>query len=205
MKTIKTTTMKNLATVFLLFLTMLVNAQNFITLNEINRNDSIPTEEAIIYGNFIQRLGFSSGGFPQDIRLINLETNELLTFRVKPTFKSAKENTFIYFIKPGKYAILNYWWTKSTFYGGKIFTEPIYKGIDTTDNFEQKIKSGLINQNDLERYTFEISKNSLNYLGSWNFNKALVNFSDDKIQFDNLLKTKFKNLDFSAATTTIPK
>lgn len=42
--------------------------------------------DAIIYGNFIQRLGFTSGGFPQDIRLENVDTKEIYRFRVKPTF-----------------------------------------------------------------------------------------------------------------------
>lgn len=197
--------MKQLALVFFFFLTIFAKGQNFNKLNETNSGDTISSEEGIIYGNFIQRLGFSSGGFPQDIRLINLETKEVLAFRVKPTYKSAKENTFVYYIKPGKYAILNYWWTKSTWYGGKFYTEPIFKSIDVTDNFEEKIKSGQINQNELEQFTFEITKNSLNYLGTWHFDKGLVSFTDDKIQFDNLVKSKFKKLDFSKATTILPQ
>jgi hypothetical protein len=197
--------MKHLATAFFLLLTIFAKGQDFKTLNETKSGDTISSEEAIIYGNFIQRLGFSSGGFPQDIRLINIETKEVLAFRVKPTYKSAKENTFIYFIKPGKYAILNYWWTQSTWYGGKFFTEPIFKNIDVTDNFEQKIKSGQINQNELEQFTFEITKNSLNYLGTWHFDKGFVSFTDDKMQFDNLVKIKFKKLDFSTATIILPK
>ncbi|MFQ3174443.1 MAG: hypothetical protein ACI8W0_001562 [Flavobacterium sp.] len=197
--------MRHVATIFLLFLTMFAKGQDFKKLNEVNSSDIITSEEAIIYGNFIQRLGFSSGGLPQDIRLINIETNEVFAFRVKPTYKSAKENTFVCFIKPGKYAILNYWWTKSTWYGGKFFTEPIFKNIDITDNFDQKIKSGQINQNELEQFIFEITKNSLNYLGTWHFDKGLVSFTDDKMQFDSLVKSKFKKLDFSIATTILPK
>ena len=196
--------MKYLTTVFFLFLTIFAKGQNFEMLNEMNSGDTIPTGKAIIYGNFIQRLGFSSGGFPQDIRIINIETKQVLTFRVKPTFKSAKENTFVCSIKPGKYAILNYWWTKSTWYGGRFFTEPIFKGVDVTDNFEQKIKSGQINQNELEQFTFEIKKNSLNYLGTWHFDKGLVSFTEDKIQFDNLVKSKFKKLNFLEAITVLP-
>jgi hypothetical protein len=197
--------MKYLLITFFFLLTIFAEGQNFITLNEVGSGDIISSEEAIIYGNFIQRLGFSSGGFPQDIRIINLETKEAFTFRVKPTYKSAKENIFIYFIKPGKYAILNYWWTKSTWYGGKFFTEPIFKNIDMTDNFDLKIKSGQINQNELEQFTFEITKNSLNYLGTWHFDNGLVYFTDDKMQFDSLVKNKFKKLDFLSATTILPK
>lgn len=196
--------MKYLATTILIFLTMFAKGQNFKTLGEVGSGDTISTGQAIIYGNFIQRLGFSSGGFPQDIRIINLDTKEVLTFRVKPTFKSAKENTFIYFIKPGNYAVLNYWWTQSKWYGGKMFTEPIFKGIDATDDFEKKIKSGQANQNELVQFTFAITENSLNYLGTWHFDKGLVSFTDDKIHFDNLVKSKSKKLDFSAAKTVLP-
>lgn len=196
--------MKYLATTILIFLTMFAKGQNFKTLGEVGSGDTISTGQAIIYGNFIQRLGFSSGGFPQDIRIINLDTKEVLTFRVKSTFKSAKENTFIYFIKPGNYAVLNYWWTQSKWYGGKMFTEPIFKDIDATDDFEKKIKSGQANQNELVQFTFAITENSLNYLGTWHFDKGLVSFTDDKIHFDNLVKSKSKKLDFSAAKTVLP-
>src|SRR5690606_6049788 len=157
--------MKHSLTIILIFLTMFAKGQNFTTLEEVSSGDTINNGKGIIYGNFIQRLGFSSGGFPQDIRLINLDTKEVLTFRVKPTFKSSKENTFVYYIKPGNYAILNYWWTQSKWYGGKMFTEPIFKNIDATDNFENKISSGQINIDNLDQFTFSISENSLNYLG----------------------------------------
>jgi hypothetical protein len=175
-----------------------------MTLAELGNNESIPSGYAVIYGNFIQRLGFSSGGFPQDIRLINIETKEVLAFRVKPTFKSAKENTFCYVIKPGTYAILNYWWTQSKWYGGKMYTEPIFKGIDATDNLEQKLNSGQIKQEELVQFKFTIVENSLNYLGTWHFDKGLVSFTDDKIPFDSTLKDVYNKLDFSTAKIMLP-
>ena len=196
--------MKYLATTILVFLTMFAKGQKFKTLGEVSNGDTIPTGKAIIYGNFIQRLGFSSGGFSQDIRIINLDTKEVLAFRVKPIFKSAKENAFICFIKPGNYAVLNYWRTQSKWYGGKTFTEPIFKGIDATDDLEKKINSGQTNKNELVQFTFAITENSLNYLGTWHFDKGLISFTDDKIQFDNLIKSKNKKLDFSAAKIVLP-
>ena len=156
------------------------------------------------YGNFIQRLGFSSGGFPQDIRLINTETKEIFTFRVKPTYKSAKENTFCYILKPGKYAIYNYWWTQSKWYGGKTFTEPIFKNIDNTNNLQAKINSGEIKDKDLLQYTFTVGENSINYLGTWHFDKGLVSFTDDKQNFDIKIAGRFKKLDLSKAETVLP-
>ena len=196
--------MKYLTTAILIFLTMFSQGQNFKILDEVKHDDAITNGQAIIYGNFIQRLGFSSGGFPQDIRLINTDTKEVVVFRVKPTFKSARENTFIYFIKPGNYAILNYWWTQSKWYGGKMFTEPIYKDVDTTGEFEQKIKSGKIKPDELKQFAFTITENSLNYLGTWHFDKELVSFTDDKTHFNILMKDKYKNLDFSTAKIVLP-
>jgi len=124
---------------------------------------------------------------------------------VKPTFKSAKENTFVYFIKPGNYAILNYWWTQSKWYGGKMFTEPIFKEIDATNNSKQKSNSGQLNTNNLEQFTFTVTENSLNYLGTWHFDKEEVSFTDDKTQFDSLMKSKYKKLDFSIGKLVLPK
>ncbi len=197
--------MKHLSVIILIFATMFAKGQNFTTLEEVSSRDKIKNGKAIIYGSFIQRLGFSSGGYPQDIRLINIDTKEVVTFRVKPTFKSSKENRFAYFIKSGSYAILNYWWTQSKWYGGEMFTEPIYKNVDASDNFKQKIKTGEINSKNLEQFTFTIQDDSLNYLGTWHFDKGLVSFTDDRTQFDNLIKGKFKKLDFSKAKEVIPK
>ncbi|WP_313157220.1 hypothetical protein [Sphingobacterium multivorum] len=41
---------------------MQINAQDLKHLNDVASNDGIPHGKAIIYGNLIQRLGFSSGG-----------------------------------------------------------------------------------------------------------------------------------------------
>jgi hypothetical protein len=86
-----------------------------------------------------------------------------------------------------------------------MFTEPIFKNIDATDNFENKISSGQIKNENLERFTLSISENSLNYIGTWHFDNGLVSFSNDKTEFDILLKNKYKKLDFSTALTLIPK
>jgi hypothetical protein len=179
-------------------------AQNIIALDDLGSNDTIPKGKAVFYGKFIQRLGFSSGGFPQDIRLVNLDTKEVFSFTVKPTFKSAKENNFCYVIKAGNYAILHYCWTQSKWYGGKIFIEPIFKGIDATDNLEKKINAGQMKQDDLVPFIFSLSENSLNYLGTWHFDKGLVKFSDDKQNFDNQIRGKYKKLNFSGAKTNLP-
>ncbi|MEC5166218.1 hypothetical protein RCH18_001954 [Flavobacterium sp. PL11] len=196
--------MKLFSTIILTLFTFLATSQNYKSLVEFNRNDSIVAGQAVIYGSFIQRLGFSSGGFAQDVRIINMETNEISAFRVKPAYKSAKENTFCYSITPGTYAIYNYWWTQSKWYGAKFFTEPIFKNIDSRENLDVKIKSGQLKQEDLTPFVFTINPNSLNYLGTWHFDTGVVKFSNDKLILDNKLKDKYKFIEFSKATTLLP-
>ncbi len=183
-----------------------VNGQELIKLEKVESKGSFIENQAIIYGKFIQRLGFSSGGFPQDIRIQNLETKEFYKFRVKPTYKSRKENPFIFHIPPGNYRILVYWWTKSQWYGGKMFTEPIYKGIDASKNgFKKKWESGKIQEKDLDYYEFTVEKNAINYLGTWHFDTGLVSFSNNKIQFDKEVKSEYENINFDNAEISLPK
>ena len=196
--------MKYIASLILFFSALFVNGQNYKTLNKLSYNSTVKPAQAIIYGNFIQRLGFSSGGYSQEIRIINLDTEELYSFTVKPAFKSAKENTFIYFIKPGNYAILHYWWPQSKWYGGKIFTEPIYKGIASTTDLDEKIKSGQISKDELKQFTFSVADNSLTYLGTWHFDKEIVEFKDKKLDLDTPLSKRFKKLNFSEAIIELP-
>lgn len=197
--------MKHFLTLLLISISLQIFAQKIIPLEPVKGNETIISGESIIYGNFIQRLGFSSGGFPQDIRIVNIETNEIYAFRVKPTYKSAKENIFCSHIKPGKYYIQNYWWTQSKWYGGKIYTEPIYKGIDATDKFNEKINSGELVTEKLERFEFEILSNTINYLGTWHFDKGFVSFTNDKVTLDPLTTSEFVNLDFKKAEINLPE
>ena len=195
--------MKQLLATLLTIASFVVKGQNIKTLNEVSSKDTIQSGQGIIYGVFVQRLGFSSGGFPQDIRLINLDTKEIFSFRVKPTFKSAKENTFYYHIPSGNYSVLHYWWTQSKWYGGKMYTEPIFKHFAFSD-IDSKLKSGELKRKELEQYKFSIQPNSLTYLGTWHFEKEIVSFSDNKIDLDEKLKDKFSRLDFKNVIITIP-
>ena len=197
--------MKYLTVGILLVLTQFTMAQRIKNLEKVSTLYPMEPNESIIYGTFIQRLGFSSGGFPQDIRLMNIDTKEIVAFRVKPTFKSAKQNPFIFHIPPGNYIILNYWWTKSTWYGGQEYTEPIYKAIDSTDDLEEKIKSGEILAENLIPFTFTIQENTLHYLGTWHFNQGIVSFTEDKKSCDLDFSKKYPKLDFSEAKLTLPE
>jgi hypothetical protein len=200
----KKTEMKFVLLGVLLTCTAFAKAQNPKSLRELSSNDTTPPGKSVFYGNFIQRLGFTSGGFPQDIRIANVDTKEVFAFRVKPTFKSAKENIFCFVVEPGRYVILNYYWTESKWYGGKMFVEPIFKGVDATANLDEKVKSGQIDPNQVSRFGFKLEANSLNYLGTWHFDTGLVSFTNDKAQLDSQLKDKYQKVDLSKASIILP-
>ncbi len=190
--------------IFLLAIfTSMSYGQQYEQLERIGKYESIPNDKGIIYGNFIQRLGFTSGGFQQDIRVINLDSGEIFTFSVKPAIKSSKENPFIYFIKAGRYAILNYQWIASKWYGGKIFVEPIYKNrvIELTSQSEQDDHT-IANA----RYTFTVSPNTVNYVGTWHFDNENVAFTTDKESIDKkILSSNKKKFDFDRAVIALPR
>lgn len=194
------------ALIAILFLVSLnVAGQPARRLEKLGTNDTIPAGQAIFYGDFIQRLkNFKSGGYPQDIRIINVETNEVLVFRVKSTFKTSQENSFCYLVEPGTYAILNYWWTESKWYGGKSYMEPIYKGEDSILKTERKIKNKEQRADELVLYKFTVTPNILNYVGTWHFEQSPVFFTNDKEQADEKMKEKYKMFDHSSSNLAIP-
>lgn len=182
---------------------VILSAQQTYSLIEFTYRDTIPMNKALIYGNFIQRLGFSSGGFAQDIKLLRHETNDILVMRVKNAYKSEKENTLFYRIRPGTYSIISYKWARSEPFGVTMYTEPIYKGI-SSNGLEKKIESGEVSLESLSRFTFTVTAGQLFYLGTWHFDNEMVSFSDDKAVLDIILKKKFKNVDFIKAKSQLP-
>lgn len=197
--------MKHVLIAILLIVSLGAVAQPGRRLEKLGTNDTIPAGQAAFYGQFIQRLKkFKSGGYPQDIRLINIETNEVFVFRVKSTFKTSKENQFCYLIEPGTYAILNYWWTESKWYGGKSYMEPIYKGEDSIFETERKIKNKEQRPDELVFFKFTVAENTLNYLGTWHFEDSPVFFTNDKEETDKEMQDKYKKLDFPASRIAIP-
>ena len=180
-------------------------AQKERNLTKVANTDYLVEDKAILYGNFVQRLGFSSGGFPQDIKLRNIETAEVVTFRVKPTYKSAKQNTFMVYIEPGTYIILNYEWTKSMWYGGKMYTEPIYKDFDGFNYISKKTDPNQFSHQKLERFQFTIEANTLYYVGTWHFDQSIVSFTNDKEELDQTISINHPHLDFRKAEVCLPE
>lgn len=198
--------MKYIITItFILFVNILIG-QEVNVLEKVPKGAKIEQGQTIIYGNFIQRLGFSSGGFPQDIILRNIETKEYFKFRVKPTYKSGKDNSFCFYIKPGTYQIISYVWTQSKWYGGMMYGEPIFKGIDANEYIEKNVTiSPDLYENASLRYAFTLGENSLCYLGTWNFDSGLVSFTNDISNFNIEMELVYKRLDFSNSAPEIPE
>ena len=197
--------MKYFLTCLFILISSFIYAQRIPYLEYVESGAVFKTDQAIIYGSFIQRLGFSSGGYQQDIRIRNMDTNEVFAFEVKPYLRSRKENTFCFYIKPGTYEILNYWFTKSKWYGGLTTTEPIFKNIDANINLKNKIDSGIIKREDLHHFKFKVENNTITYVGQWHFDTGLVSFTDDKAALDKKLPADFYFLEFNTAVINIPQ
>ena len=196
--------MKIIFSSIFLFLSIIVNAQQAKPLNPYPGNKTIKAGQATIYGNFIQRLGFSSGGLVQEVMIKNVATSEYFRFVVKPMMKSAKENTFCFNLLAGDYEIIYYNYNQSTWYGAKMFGEPIFKNVIANEDLLLKLQSGDLKESDLIRFKFTIKENSLNYLGTWHFDDPMVSFSNDKEILDQKMVKKYKKLDFSSANMSIP-
>jgi TonB family protein len=64
-----------------------------------------PAGHGVLYGSCLQRMGFSSGGIGQYVRLVNLSTGQVFRINVKPIMRSRRENTFCYALPAGRYAL----------------------------------------------------------------------------------------------------
>ena len=155
-----------------------------------------PSDRGIVYGSFIQRLGFESGGFGQYVRLANLTTGKSVRIEVKPPLRSRKQNTFCCALPPGRYALYKYEFTSSKWYGGVTQVENLHK-IPSTDP-----GSGLRTT----RYLFTVVPGQLHYLGTWNLEQEnTLGFLNEKTQLDAQLTPILKNLNFNAAAVTLPQ
>ncbi|WP_413669909.1 hypothetical protein ACEN9X_08205 [Mucilaginibacter sp. Mucisp86] len=176
-----------------------------IPLDDVEIGNVLKENQAIIYGSFIQRLSFWQTGYQQNIRIRNLETNEIFSFVVKPPLRSRKENQFCFFIKPGTYEVVNFYYSKSKWYGTEYNMRPVFRGIDFEVNVKNKIDSGLIKLEDLHRIVFKVANNTLTYLGQWHFESGAPSFTDEKATLDKKLKEDYVLLEFEKAVTVLPE
>jgi hypothetical protein len=157
---------------------------------------ALPEDKGIVYGGCVQRLGFSSGGFQQYVRLYNLSTGKAVNLEVKPAFRSARYNTFCYALPPGRYALVHYQYTESKWYGGETHTEPLRKAGAAAAAASVAAT----------RYVFTVTPGKLHYLGTWHFDKAAQpRFANSKAATDEQLRKDFKKLPFEEALVAVPE
>lgn len=148
------------------------------------RQQHIPADLGVIYGSCLQRLGFSSGGLPQYVRLQNVRTGKVIRILVKPAMRSRQENAFCVALAPGRYALQ--WYEYS--YG----TETLRKGA-----------SGKLADS---RYQFDVAAGQLHYVGTWDFTQpANASFRDEKRLLDAQVSAEYPHLKFAEAITYLPQ
>ncbi|OGX90446.1 energy transducer TonB [Hymenobacter coccineus] len=155
-----------------------------------------PSDKGIVYGSFIQRLGFESGGLGQYVRLANLTTGKSVRIEVKPPLRSRKQNTFCCALPPGRYALYKYEFTSSKWYGSETRVESLHKIASPGPS------SGLRTT----RYLFTVAPGQLHYLVTWNLEQEnTLGFLNEKTQLDAHLAPILKNLNFNAAVVALPQ
>jgi TonB family protein len=148
-----------------------------------NRGTFAP-DKGLIYGSCVQRLGFSSGGVGQYVRLRNLNTDKVFRILVKPMMRSRAENEFCVALPPGHYALQQY--------------EYSY-GIESL----RKASRGAITDT---RYSFVVQPGKLHYVGTWNFSTPQQpRFTDEKATLDTQLSGNYSKLLFADAVKALPQ
>lgn len=189
----------------LLILTAVGFAQKSKMLKCVVDKESRNYRSPMIYGVFVQRLGFSSGGFAQFILLYHVDDQKYYRLQVKEPFTSAKENLFCAELPTGKYEIISYNYVHSKWYGGKVYEEPIYKNFDASDSLNFSSLTDSTKSHSLERFTFVITNVAPYYSGLWDFNSGLVKFSFSKELADEKLKRLIHISDGSKAISILPE
>jgi hypothetical protein len=189
----------------LISITVCSNAQRVRLLKRVVDKESRNYKSAMIYGVFVQRLGFSSGGFAQFVQLYNLDSQKYYRLQVKEPFTSAKENFFCAELPIGKYEIRSYNYVRSKWYGGMIYEEPIFKNFDASDTLNSNSLKDSTKALSLERFTFVVTDVAPYYVGLWDFNSGLVKFSSNKEDADEKLKRLIHISDGSNAISILPE
>ncbi len=154
----------------------------------------LPPDRSIIYGSCIQRLGFSSGGFGQYVRLENLSTGKGVSFEVKPPMRTRPQNAFCYVLLPGRYALHTYFFTVSKWYGGEQHQEELRKA----NLVGQALRA--------TRYVFTVAPGQVYYVGSWDLHQENQPvFRNEKAALDAQLAPIFTHLDFSQSAVALPE
>ncbi|MBT2557913.1 energy transducer TonB [Hymenobacter sp. ISL-91] len=144
---------------------------------------TVPANKGVLYGNCIQRLGFSSGGLPQYVRILNLTTGKFYRILVKPAMRSRSENEFCVALPPGRYALQ--WYEYS--YGLEALRKAGPGPLMAT------------------RYVFTLEPGQMHYVGKWDFSQPNApRFRNEKAQLDAHFSAETKSL-YEAARISLPQ
>ncbi|MBC6698012.1 energy transducer TonB [Hymenobacter puniceus] len=146
-------------------------------------NKVLPADKGVLYGNCIQRLGFSSGGLPQYVRVLNLTSGKFYRILVKPAMRSRSENSFCVALPPGRYALQ--WYEYS--YGLDALRKPGQGQLTDT------------------RYYFTLQPGQMHYVGKWDFSQQdAPRFLNEKAQLDAQFPPDNKAL-YEGARISLPQ
>ena len=153
----------------------------------------LPASQGVIYGSCLQRMGFSSGGIAQLVRLVNLSTGQVFRIGVKPTMRSRRENTFCYALPAGRYALSTYEFNHSNVL------------LDFRAERLLKPSAGQAPGVAASRYVFTVVPGQLHYVGTWNFaNENEPIFLDEKALLDATLQADYPAARLAEARVAIP-
>lgn len=156
----------------------------------------LPADKGVIYGTCRQRLGFTSGGFGQFVRLVNLTTRQVFVVSVKPAFKSQRENSFCYALPPGRYALSQYEYTSSKWYGGEMHAERLHKLPAVGAPASLKAT----------RFVFTVQPGVAHYVGVWDLaNEGQPSFYNEKAAMDARLRPGLRMPDLQQAVLAVPE
>lgn len=156
-------------------------------------SQALPANRGVIYGSCLQRMGFSSGGIAQLVRLVNLSTGQVFRISVKPTMRSRRENPFCYALPAGRYALSQYEFNHSNVL------------LDFRAERLLKPSPGPGPGVAASRYVFTVVPGQLHYVGTWNLaNENEPIFLDEKALLDATLQVDYPAARLAEARIAIP-
>jgi len=152
-----------------------------------------PAGYGVLYGTCLQRMGLSSGGIAQYVRLVNLSTGQVFRLNVKPTLRSRRENPFCYALPAGRYALSQYEFNHSSvlldFRAERLLRPRPVPGPNVAAT----------------RYLFTLAAGQLHYVGTWNFaNENEPIFLDEKSLLDPVLQADYPAAGLAGARVALP-
>jgi TonB family protein len=154
-----------------------------------------PAGHGVLYGSCLQRMGASSSGIGQYVRLVNLSTGQVFRINVKPIMRSRRENPFCYALPAGRYALSQYEFNSSTTWL-----------VLTTERLCKPLSAAPASVVASTRFLFTIEPGKVHYVGTWNFaNENEPLFSNEKALLDPVMLADYPQAELASAKVAIPK